>query len=69
MRNNCIGVEEWADMVHFVRQVGRPLEMVVTRDKAFVALMPPGGAATTSTTETTTGTTNGKMNIKLIGRS
>ncbi len=63
LRNNCIGVEEWADMVHFVRHVGRPLEMVMARDKAFVAPMPPVGAATTSTTETTTGTSNGKMMI------
>ena len=52
LRNNCIGVEEWADMVHFVRHVGRPLEMVMARDKAFVAPMPPAGAATTSTTNT-----------------
>ena len=63
LRNNCIGVEEWADMVHFVRHVGRPLEMVMARDKAFVAPMPPAGAATTETTETTTGTSNGKMMI------
>ena len=63
LRNNCIGVEEWADMVHFVRHVGRPLEMVMARDKAFVAPMPPAGAATTSTTETTTGTSNGEMMI------
>jgi hypothetical protein len=36
--NNCIGVEEWADMVHFVRHVGRRLEIVVAKDKAFLAL-------------------------------
>ena len=51
LRNNCIGAEEWAGMVHFVRHVGRLLEMVVARDKGFVASMPPAGAATMSTTE------------------
>ncbi|KAL7551955.1 hypothetical protein ACHAWF_017039 [Thalassiosira exigua] len=35
LRGKVIGVAEWADMVHFVKHVGRPLEMVVAKDKLF----------------------------------
>lgn len=36
LRNKVIGVLEWADMVHFIQHVGRPLEMVVANDRTFV---------------------------------
>ena len=35
LRGKAIGVAEWADMVHFIRQVGRPLEVVVAKDRLF----------------------------------
>ncbi|KAL7480322.1 hypothetical protein ACHAW6_006016 [Cyclotella cf. meneghiniana] len=35
LRNQCIGRVEWADMVHFIKYVGRPLEMVVARDSLY----------------------------------
>ncbi|KAL3799074.1 hypothetical protein ACHAWO_007414 [Cyclotella atomus] len=35
LRNQFIGRIEWADMVHFIRYVGRPLEMVVAKDDMF----------------------------------
>ena len=36
LRNKVIGILEWADMVHFIKHVGRPLEMVVAKDSTFV---------------------------------
>lgn len=36
LRNKVIGILEWADMVHFIKHVGRPLEMVVSKDSTFV---------------------------------
>ena len=36
LRNQFIGRLEWADMVHFIRYVERPLEMVVAEDGMFV---------------------------------
>ena len=35
LRNKVIGQAEWADMVFFVKHVGRPLDMVVAKDKLF----------------------------------
>ena len=35
LRNKVIGQAEWADMVFFIKSVGRPLEMVVAKDKLF----------------------------------
>ena len=35
LRGKVIGVAEWADMVHFIKHVGRPLEIVVVKDKLF----------------------------------
>jgi hypothetical protein len=35
LRNQFIGRLEWADMVHFIRYVERPLEMVVAKDTMF----------------------------------
>ena len=36
LRNQFIGRLEWADMVHFIRYVERPLEMIVAEDGMFV---------------------------------
>lgn len=36
LRNKVIGILEWADMVHFIKHVGRPLEVVVAKDSTFV---------------------------------
>eukprot|EP00804_Cyclotella_cryptica_P022530 CCRYP_009428-RA/>CCRYP_009428-RA protein AED:0.01 eAED:0.01 QI:248/-1/1/1/-1/1/1/856/983 len=48
LRNQCIGRIEWADMVHFIKYVDRPLEMVVAKDSMYtrervgiVAVMAP----------------------------
>jgi len=35
LRNKVIGQAEWADMVFFIKNVGRPLDMVVAKDKLF----------------------------------
>lgn len=35
LRGKVIGTLEWADMVYFIKQVGRPLEIVVAKDKLF----------------------------------
>eukprot|EP00579_Thalassiosira_antarctica_P012764 CAMPEP_0201908140 /NCGR_PEP_ID=MMETSP0903-20130614/335_1 /ASSEMBLY_ACC=CAM_ASM_000552 /TAXON_ID=420261 /ORGANISM="Thalassiosira antarctica, Strain CCMP982" /LENGTH=1352 /DNA_ID=CAMNT_0048442415 /DNA_START=186 /DNA_END=4244 /DNA_ORIENTATION=- len=35
LREKAIGIAEWADMVHFIKHVGRPLGMVVSKDKLF----------------------------------
>ncbi|KAL7535567.1 hypothetical protein ACHAXR_006577 [Thalassiosira sp. AJA248-18] len=35
LREKVIGVAEWADMVHFIKHVGRPLDLVVAKDKLF----------------------------------
>lgn len=35
IRRKIIGPNEWADMVHFIKFVGRPLDMVVAKDKLF----------------------------------
>jgi len=35
IRRKIIGPNEWADMVHFIKYVGRPLDMVVAKDKLF----------------------------------
>lgn len=35
IRNVIIGKIEWADMVHFIKYVGRPLDMVVAKDLLF----------------------------------
>jgi hypothetical protein len=60
LRHKHIGAEEWADMVHFVKHVGRPLEMVVARDKTFVA---PTTTTTTTAMTTGTGTTNNAATV------
>lgn len=35
LRGKVIGKLEWADMVHFIKHVHRPLDMVVAKDKLF----------------------------------
>ena len=54
LRNKHIGAPEWADMVHFIKHVGRPLEMVVAKDGTFVA-PPPTTTAASNTASTTAG--------------
>jgi len=44
LRNKVIGQLEWADMVHFIKHVGRPLDMVIAKDKLFTR--ERAGAAT-----------------------
>lgn len=42
LRHKFIGPLEWADMVYFVQNVGRPLDMVVAEDNHFVKELDDG---------------------------